>query len=374
MNPTVNIQFDCVPGPYGGGNQFIKALKNQWIARGVYAEDVARADVVLFNSDHSLASVLAARRRFRDKIFVHRLAGPMYIPRGSGMEADRLVYQVNEAVADGTIFQSEWSRRENHRAGLPVNRHETLIINAPDPALFHRSARAPAPPDGKIRLIASSWSANLGKGFPIYKYIDEHLDFNRFSFTFVGRSPCAFRNIVHVPPQTTPELAKLLAAHDVFLSASRYEACSNSVLEAMHCGLPAVVFNDSSNPEIIGAGGRAFDSENDVIAAIEEVAAHLEEYRRKVDLPGIDEVGDRYWKFCRQIWTESRQGAYAPKRLGRARYFWLVAKLPDFAPKRGAAYLRALGVGAVNVGRRSWRKAFGGRGEAPRNSNREVIQ
>ena len=66
MNPTVNIQFDCVPGPYGGGNQFIKALKNQWIARGVYAEDVARADVVLFNCDHSLASVLAARRRFRD--------------------------------------------------------------------------------------------------------------------------------------------------------------------------------------------------------------------------------------------------------------------------------------------------------------------
>ena len=151
----------------------------------------------------------------------------------------------------------------------------------------------------------------MGKGFPLYKYIDEHLDFNRFSFTFVGRSPCAFRNIVHVPPQTTPELAKLLAAHDVFLSASRYEACSNSVLEAMHCGLPAVVFNDSSNPEIIGAGGRAFDSENDVIGAIEEVAAHLEEYRRKVDLPGIDEVGDRYWKFCRQIWTESREGAYA---------------------------------------------------------------
>ena len=374
MNPTVNIQFDCVPGPYGGGNQFIKALKNCLIARGVYEEDVAKADVVLFNSDHSLRSVLAARRRFHDKIFVHRLAGPMYIPRGSGMEADRLVYRVNEAAADGTIFQSEWSRRENHRAGLKVNRHETLIINAPDPALFHKSGREQAPKGDKIRLIASSWSSNIGKGFPLYKYIDEHLDFNRFSFTFVGRSPCAFKNIVHIPPQTTRELARHLSAHDVFISASRYEACSNSVIEAMHCGLPAIVFNDSSNPEIIGEGGSVFDSENNIIAAIEKVAANLEEYRRKVNLPGIDEVGDRYWKFCLQIWAEYRDGTYAPKRLGRVRCFWLGTKLPDFAPKRWAAYLRALLVGACNVGRRGWRKAFGGLEDAPQNSNREVTQ
>jgi glycosyltransferase involved in cell wall biosynthesis len=352
MKPTINIHFDFIPGPYGGGNQFIKALRNYFIDRNMYEEDVSKASIILFNSDHSLRRVLKSKLKYNDKIFIHRLAGPMYIPRGSGKEADNLVYKMNHYIADGTIFQSTWSRNENYRAGLKSNRHETIIINAPDHKIFNKKARDNNLKSDKTRLIATSWSSNMGKGFDIYKYIDENLDYNRFSFTFVGRSPYNFKNIVHIPPQTTNELANILSSHDIFISASRYEACSNSVIEAMHCGLPAIVFNDSSNPEIIGKGGVTFNSVEDIIAAIQKVADNYQYYKQNVDLPIIDEVGEKYLNFCIKILDEYNNGRYDPKRINHVQYYLLSIALPDFILKRMMIIVKSLLFSIYNIGKR----------------------
>ena len=116
------------------------------------------------------------------------------------------------------------------------------------------------------------------KGFNVYKFLDDTLDFGRYEMTFVGRSPIKFNRIQHVPPQPSEELAEVLRQHDIFVTASRNDPCSNALIEALHCGLPAVVRNDGGHPEIVGEAGELFEDERDVLDAIGKVAQNYEYY------------------------------------------------------------------------------------------------
>ena len=54
-----HILFPFVDGPWGGGNQFLKAQRQEMMSRGVYCDDADRADVVFTNSHHWLQQELA---------------------------------------------------------------------------------------------------------------------------------------------------------------------------------------------------------------------------------------------------------------------------------------------------------------------------
>ena len=53
----INIVFDFTDNPWGGGNQFLKALSQELIKKSFYTEDESGADIFLFNSHHSLKKV-----------------------------------------------------------------------------------------------------------------------------------------------------------------------------------------------------------------------------------------------------------------------------------------------------------------------------
>ena len=89
--------------------------------------------------------------------------------------------------ADGTIFQSEWSRINCKKYGFSSNNPEITILNAPDKNIFYPLSKKNNKKN-KIRLVASSWSSNFLKGFDIYTYLDQHLNFNKYDFTFIGNS------------------------------------------------------------------------------------------------------------------------------------------------------------------------------------------
>ncbi|HEC14667.1 MAG TPA: glycosyltransferase family 1 protein, partial [Rhodospirillales bacterium] len=173
--PSFHIMFEFRPGPYGGANQFLKALRDALARAGAYTDDPAMADVVLFNSHHRLADVFRARRAFPGKIFIHRVDGPMSLYNDPADKRDGKVIAANRLMADATVFQSRWSRDENRRLGWLPSGPESIIGNAPDPALFNRVRPFSPLSRGKVRLIATSWSDNQNKGFDVYRYLDAAL-------------------------------------------------------------------------------------------------------------------------------------------------------------------------------------------------------
>jgi glycosyltransferase involved in cell wall biosynthesis len=104
--------------------------------------------------------------------------------------------------------------------------------------------------------------------------------------TFVGRAPCTFANIRWIPPQASADLAQTLRRHNIYVTASRKDACSNSLIEALCCGLPAVAPNDGGSPELIGAGGVLFDRAEEVPGRIDAVVRDYAAFRR--NLPHFD--------------------------------------------------------------------------------------
>jgi len=317
MNPTVHICYDFVDGPFGGGNQFLKALRKYLRGEGVYAEDPESADVVLFNSfPFGNTELFNQLRDLRadGTLILHRVDGPIYGLRQQDRIIDRLIYTANRLLADGTVFQSNWSRKANLEAGMTLTPFHETVMNAPNPDMFNQAVKEPF--DGEpIKIIATSWSANETKGFDIYQYLDRNLDFDRYSMTFVGNSPVEFSNINHVDPVPSDEIADFLKEHDVFITASRNDTCSNSLIEALHCGLPAAVRDSGGHPEIVGDGGTIFKGENDVVDAINRLVTNYEIYQNKIDVPSIDEVGSQYYGLARRVYEAAESRDYDPPKI-----------------------------------------------------------
>jgi len=319
----INIYYPFKDTAYGGGNQFLKALRDTWIKNNLYAKDPLDADVIIVNSHHFQNIKLIQHLKSRNNtVIIHRIDGPIQKVRGKDASVDHMIYFFNHNVADGTIFQSEWSKEENYLLGYEKNRFETVIPNAPDPDIFYplHSTRC----GGRVRIIATSWSGNLNKGFDIYKFLDNHLDFNQFQMTFAGNSPIEFQNIQNLKPLPSKELADILRQHDIYITASRNEPYSNSLIEALHCKLPAVYRIGSSHGTIVGNGGEGFRGKDDVLVTIENVTRNIEKYRSLIHLKTLEEVADAYYLFCRNIYENSQDSNYHPKRFSLSTLYRII--------------------------------------------------
>lgn len=321
----IHILYDFKDSAWGGGNQFLNALKmalneNQL---DTYTDDIEKADVVLFNSHHQMDKVLRAKMAYPEKVFIQRMGSVFSLARGDNY-LDRILIDINNAVADGTIFQSEWNRRMYHAFGLPEseNDNEAVIFNAPN-EFFHKQ-KIEKKQRGKIKLITTGWSTGQIKGFDIYKYLDEHLDFNKYDFVFIGNSPIQFKNIIALPTMKHRNIAVSLRRHgDIFITATQNDTCSNSLIEAIHCSLPVVARNSGGHPELVKDAGVLFEDETDVIAAIEEVSSNLSKYQVPLQLPTIDEVAKAYILFSEVIHNSSSE----PKQIGIRNYWKIKEKI-----------------------------------------------
>ncbi len=302
----IHIAFDLVDTPTGGGNQFLKALRSYLRSVGVYAERLEEAKVILANGHQwgpHLFRLYLAKRARPDLIILHRVDGPMSVVRGdeASLLVDKAIIRFNRYFADGTVFQSSWSRDLGLIQGMDTNKPQRTILNASDSSVFYRPVRRRGG-DSKIRIVSTSWSGNWRKGFDVFQYLDQHLDFSRFTFTFIGNSPVKFENIRYIEPLPSTALASELRNHDIFLQASHLEACSNSLIEGMSCGLVPVARNNSSHPEIVDDAGVLFEGIEDIIAAIDAAAKdpspYLEKRNHKVTMTY---AGRAYLDFAEEV-------------------------------------------------------------------------
>lgn len=309
----INILYPFIDGPWGGANQFLAALRHQLAKRNILVspED---ADVILLNSHNSHLKCLLLKLRHRDKIIVHRIDGPMKLIRGGNCEVDKTVYLASRVLADGIIFQSQWSMEKNYELGLAAAPFSTVIHNAPNPDIFFPAPAHNLPETGKIRLVASSWSGNMRKGFDVFQWLDENLNFSRYEMTFIGNSPIKFKNIQHVPPLASRQLGQELRKHHIYIFASKAEGCSNALLEGLHCGLPAIVRRASCNPEIVLDGGAFFDNPDEIPALLEKIISNYDTFRINIANPSLEDVGFSYFNFMEKIYFETKNNTYTPKK------------------------------------------------------------
>lgn len=308
----IHIALTIKDGPYGGSHSFLGALRTHFREVGAYAESSDDAEVIIFNSSQDYGEVATLRLQLPHIPFIQRLDGhPAYYNRPNDPRGPIIHFQ-NTFVADASIYQSQWARNINREMGVQEKTFEKTILNAPDPTIFF-PVKTTSKPTGKPKLVATSWSTHQLKGFPVLQWLDENLDFDSIGLTFIGNSPIRFKNITSIPPMGGRELASALRQHDIYLFPAAREACSNALIEAMHCGLPVIAMDDGGNPEIVGRGGVLFSTPDEIPQLIELVKRDYSRYQNEIDLPDMHEVGKLYLEFCATLLAKTSSDTYRYK-------------------------------------------------------------
>jgi hypothetical protein len=299
-NNKIHILFNFIEGPTGGGNQFLKCLKEKLILRNVYSENIEESSIVIVNGHHSLLQAIRIKKKFNDKIIIHRLDGFVKYSRLEGNWLDKRVTSFALKIADGVILQSNWVKEELKKSiSLPSN--FSIILNAANP-VFSNNNQKLKNSFKKIRLVSTSWSKNSNKGFLTYNFLDNYLDFNFFDFTIIGNCPIKFKNIKIIPPLESSLLAKELFNYDVFLFASKNDACSNSLIEAVEAGLTPFALDSGGNSEIIGNSNFLFNTNDDLLKLLKDYQQSPHRFQYKKNVSNIDEVADKYITYCRLVY------------------------------------------------------------------------
>lgn len=293
----LSIFHEFEPPPTGGGHQFLRAFWRQAEIHGLQIENntISRTTrACLFNSFN-----FSERRLFRtlrdSVLYVHRVDGPIDAYRGRDDGVDKNIHAVNLKFADKTIFQSQYSLEKHLTLGMEF-RNPTIILNAADPEIFHSRGRIEFSRNRKLRLVASSWSDNLNKGALVYQWLDRNLDWERFEMTFVGRSPVVFKNIRMLPAVDSYRMAELFRENDIYMTASKNDPCSNSLIEALTCGIPAIYLQSGGHPEIVKQAGAGFEAAEQIPELLNQLTDQYEAVQSRISIPSIKEVSTQYLK------------------------------------------------------------------------------
>jgi len=287
--------------PWGGGNQFMIALRKYLRRFGYKISEnkiVNDTRAIIFNaSPHNIKefgkSLLSIKSINRNLKIIQRIDGPIQSVRGKDANLDKKCFETNSKIADITIFQSFWCYKESKKLGFnPVNPY--IILNSVDQEIFYPPKKHSALKNRKVKLVSSSWSDNMKKGFSCYKWLDENLDWEKFEYTFIGRTPVNFNNIKLVPPKDSKKLSEILREQDIFISASQNDPCSNAVLEALSCGLPVVYLNQGGHPEIVQNGGLGFKTCEEIPALLDKIIDNHDFFRNLIRVTPIKETVKKY--------------------------------------------------------------------------------
>ena len=293
----LSVFHEFRPAPAGGGNQTLRAIIGEMQRRGIRVEFHAISPdsrAVLFNSfNFDFARLELLARRAEGVRMVHRVGAVTSLYRGFDDGTDARVARINRELADSTIAISRATIEMYGQIGVELA-DPRVIHNGCDDRIFHPDGRLPFERNRKIRLISTSWSDNPNKGGPTYRWLEQHLDWNRYEFTFVGNTPVSFERITHLSPLPARELADLLRRHDIFVTATEHDAYSNALVEALSCGLPAVYLASGGSSEAVKEAGFAFLERDEIPELLDRLVDDYEQRQDAISLPTLGEIVDQY--------------------------------------------------------------------------------
>jgi hypothetical protein len=306
----INILFGFADGPTGGGNQFLSFLKKEFLERGVYSE-LKKADCVIINSHHfgkfgSYLLQLILRCIANPRlVIIHRLDGLLSNGRGNPLflQQDKQISFFSSNIANGIVYQSDWARKEFQQLfGTNLSKESSAIIYNSANDIFNVKGRRAFHAGEKIKLVYSSWSNNAKKGFGTLQYLDETLDFKKYDFYFVGKTPpgTEYKNIKVVKPLSSYELAIFYLGMHVFIAPMEDDACSNAVIEAVKSKLLLIVKDSGGNREIAGPNSILFTAEDQlgqILGNVDSIISHL----NNLKLPAQYDSAGYYIEFANQL-------------------------------------------------------------------------
>jgi len=292
--PVARVAINMRPtsAPWGGGNQWLVQTLRCLAARGwavshrldaavdaIVIVEPRVGGLVTFGPD----DIRDHRRRHPRAVCLHRVNE--CDARKGTTDVDALLAEAN-ALADFTVFVSEWLRDHHTARWFDRDRPHAVIRNGADPAIFHPLGADLLRPGEPFRLVTHHWSDNWLKGFDVYREIDDLIAGGGLPDTelwVIGRWPAEIRwkaARTHVPV-TGPALASLLRHCHAYVTASRWEPGPMHPVEGAQCGLPVVYHEDGGGlVETCRRYGVAF--RGDVRAAILEARERWTELRAKV--------------------------------------------------------------------------------------------
>jgi glycosyltransferase involved in cell wall biosynthesis len=306
----VKIAFKFVDRPYGGANQFLLGFKKLLEKKNIYTNNLEQGDTLLINlsPDNFYKSFFAFSRciLFNKKIkIIGRIDGPIGLIRSSNFFHDYLFLYFANWFCDGLIFQSDWSKKRLEKLKTLTGCPNTIILNGCDQKLFtiHKQISKRT----KLNIVASSWSANPNKGFDVYQWLDENLDYNQYNFFFVGNTLYSFKNATYIPPMSSKQIATFYNDMDIYITASKNDPCSNSLIEAICCGLVPLSLNDGGHPEINQNKYLNFTYKEEILEKLNDIKSNLDKLKTiDTSYLAIEYVTNKYLQFFSQVNLKKR--------------------------------------------------------------------
>ena len=315
----VFVLYEFQQGPWGGGNQFLRALTKQLARSGNLAKLPDEASVVLVNSHHwglrDLLRLFVWKYRVPSGIIVLRVDGPISVVRGSSISrlVDFRIQLFSRLVADGVVFQSNWSASKSFSLGIRP-RKWTVITNAPDPDVFFAANSADLE-ERPLRVVVSSWSSNAKKGTPLLEELLRELEPKEIEVISIGNLSRDKRGLTQLGPQPTEQVATVLRSAHVFLALSSDDPCSNSLIEGIHCGLVPFALDSGGHPEIVKKRDFLFANGQELLTLLKQPLGEMRQKWGLPDVPGIAFVATEYLEFCRSLEDSHRNSARIPVRI-----------------------------------------------------------
>lgn len=284
----MKIYFNRMPvgGPWGGGSKILRAIMVAFSQRGYAVTNKLTNDVnVIFcfdpRSSQDSGSLsykeIENWKKNNPKVVVVQRVGDV----GTHGKPELTELVLNSVVkSDVVIYPSNWAMQfvldKLFEKGIRVNKQFHIIENAPLQIFYeHRNIKNKLPE--KLKFVTHHWSTNELKGFDFYKVFASWCKDEGHSFTYIGRSLInRFTINVNEPlikvgvkgfdefegdftikdPMNEQQLSIELPKHDVYLTASKFEAGANHVLEAVAAGLPILYSRDGGSiPEYVKSYG-----------------------------------------------------------------------------------------------------------------------
>ena len=291
----ISFGSKIIEGPYGGGNNFLKNLKQFFEQNGHrVVTDLKDSDIDIILLTNPLIDSETSTFNNYDVDFYIKFKNPdaLVFQRINECDERKGTNNINSKIdkfnkkVDVNIFVSDWLRDVYKEYELSHKQY-LIIKGGPDEKIFNTSNKEFWDHSSKLKLVTHHWSNNPMKGYAVYKLIDSLLatedKLKDVEFSFIGNLPkdLSLDNTNVLQPLEGAALANELKNNHIYITASLNEPSGNHHMEGALCGLPILYIQSGALPEYCEEYGIVFD-ENNLLDSLDTLISEYDDFVKKL--------------------------------------------------------------------------------------------